>query len=203
MLKTYLSENLNKLLNPINNIPGDIVELGVFKGNTIIALQDILKNSNKKYHGFDTFSGYTKEDLEEYPEKNNVKALQHNQNSNRWNINSSIVFDVIKKYNLTDKCNLYIGDLKKEFKEAIDNNLIKQISVLLVDCNAFLPSYIGMTLAYKILNKGGIIAIDEHNPIGGGETQALKKFSLEQNLLIKSTGFSYPNGPSNYLIKES
>jgi len=191
--------SLLSLVNYFGDIEGDIVELGVFKGKTIQLLKSFLILKNKVYHGFDTFGGYTEEDFKSHPEKNNVEGLKCNQESKRWKIDPEIVHSLIKEESLNKHCNIYVGDLKLTFKNAIENKLINKISVLLVDCNAYLPSYTGMNIAYDIVSTGGAIVIDEHTV--GGETAALKDFASEHNLQIQNTGFSYPHGPSKYIIK--
>ena len=71
-LFTYIKENHDK-------IPGDIVEAGVFRGSSLIAIAMYLKEigSDKKVYGFDSFYGFppvyhSKDEISEY-----LKYLNH------------------------------------------------------------------------------------------------------------------------------
>lgn len=57
-----------------NKIEGDIVEAGVYKGNSLLAIALLLKNlgSKKKIYGFDTFSGFPPI----YHEKDQLKEFE-------------------------------------------------------------------------------------------------------------------------------
>ena len=67
-MNKILKNNIDIILNYLDekSIEGDIVELGVYKGELtkIIGEHLLSKDSIRLYHGFDTFSGYTKEDIE-------------------------------------------------------------------------------------------------------------------------------------------
>lgn len=195
-IETFL-EYLDK-----NNIPGDIIELGVYKGKTTKVICDyLIKNkSERKYYGFDTFSGYLEEDITTQPWENNKKGLIDNQKSERWNIDYKALLNELDELGMKSHYEIFVGDLKIKLKECIDNKIINKISFLLVDCNAFLPSYTGMILSAPVMDAGSIVMIDEHTK--GGETMALEKFCLERSLDIFDTGYKYPNGPSRYCIVE-
>jgi hypothetical protein len=153
------------------------------------------------YHGFDTFSGYMKEDIETQPWENNKIGLIQNQNSKVWNIDPNVVLSDIDSLGMSNICKIYIGDLKVEFDKAIKEEQIKKIACLIVDCNAYLPSYEGMNLSYKIMDNESLIFIDEHTI--GGETMALEKFCSDKNLHMYDTGIlkeNYKDGFSKFCI---
>jgi hypothetical protein len=59
--------------NNHHRLPGDIVEAGVFRGSSLIAIAMLLKElgSNKRVHGFDSFAGFppvydSKDDVSEF-----------------------------------------------------------------------------------------------------------------------------------------
>ena len=197
-----LKNNLELIMKRINFINGDIVELGVFKGrNTKVFGSYLYQNKiNKYYHGFDTFSGYTREDIDNQPSNANLKGILENNKNNKWNYDYKILMQDLEESRLSNVCKIYVGDLKENLKLKIQNKGIKKISLLYVDCNAYLPAYVGMTLAYEIMDPGSMIFIDEHQR--GGETFAIEKFATEKNLKIHNTGIDhYKSGPSKYVIK--
>jgi len=53
-------------MSAIYNIEGDIIEVGIFKGDTSLMIASAIKenNLNKHYFGLDTFTGYVEEDMQ-------------------------------------------------------------------------------------------------------------------------------------------
>ena len=78
-LHYLFNREIELLVHEIRGVPGDIVELGVNTGNN--ATQFMWSIPEKKYFGFDTFSGYTKKDIEVDPNK---ESLMSNMKDNRW-----------------------------------------------------------------------------------------------------------------------
>ena len=62
-----VKHNMLKLLSKIKSVEGCVIELGVATGDNTITIGNIIQNEHieKKYYGFDTFSGYTDEDISE------------------------------------------------------------------------------------------------------------------------------------------
>lgn len=202
---------LQFLIDKIRDVPGDIVELGVWTGNN--AVEFIWQAKEKKYVGFDTFKGYTDEDIDASP---NQEDLREN-NTGRWGPweqwNGAL--DTIKRIqnfkNLLDSDGVLLadfeiveGDLKDTLPQYIKENKIQKIAMLYVDCNVYPAALRGIEAAWPIMSKGSIICIDEHQE--GGETKALKEFAKKNNQEIIETGFPFVSGPSSnpskYIIKK-
>lgn len=214
-LHSLFNRELELLANQIRVVPGDIVELGVNTGNN--ATQFMWSIPEKKYFGFDTFTGYTKKDIEVDPKK---EDLMSNMNDKRWHHDKEKtvqrIEDLNKKINqlarilLNDQDITLIydfeiikGDIKRTVPEEIKKGNLSQVSLLYVDCNAYLPSITSMEAIYPILSEGGIICIDEHKD--GGETKALNELAEKYELEVLETGFVFESGvhsnPSKYIIK--
>ena len=195
-----LNLELKSIIDKIQDVTGDIVELGVYTGNN--SIQFMWQAPNKKYFGFDTFNGYTKEDIDTSPNK---EGLLDNQG--RWNHDKNET--IARLENFQEKFNAGIfeiieGDLKKTLPKHIEDNKIKQVAMLYVDCNAYLPAIKGIESIYPIMPKGGIICIDEHQV--GGETKALLETAERHGLEVIETGFNFVIGPNSnppkYVIKK-
>jgi hypothetical protein len=195
-----LNLELKTITDQIVNIPGDIVELGVHTGNN--SVQFLWLCPEKKYFGFDTFSGYTEEDIESSPNKAGLI-----DNKGRWDHEPKETISRISKFkedfDLGD-FEIIVGDLKETFPQHIKENKIKQISLLYVDCNAYLPAIKGIETAYPIMSQGSIICIDEHQV--GGETKSLNEAAEKYGLEVIDTGFKFESGPnsnpSKYIVKK-
>lgn len=196
-----LNLELHTIINQILGIPGDIVELGVHTGNN--SVQFLWMCPDKKYFGFDTFNGYTQEDIESSPNK---QGLIDNQG--RWEHSKEEVVTRLQNFKddfpVLGDFEIIEGDLKQTLPKCIGENKIEQIALLYVDCNAYLPAIRGIEACYPIMRKGSIICIDEHQI--GGETKALLETAERHGLEVIETGFGFVSGPnsnpSKYVVKK-
>ncbi|WP_417430134.1 class I SAM-dependent methyltransferase [Kiloniella sp.] len=185
---------LYKVFEKVQHVPGHIVEVGVAEGrNSIIfgRLIEAYRQENvRNYYGFDTFSGFTDEDLENnsYLPKNRYDHLSLNFVKKR-----------IQDQNLTHICQFIEGDIRKTANEFIASSKYYvrspgylRIALLYIDCNAYGASLESMRLFKNHMMPGGIICIDEKKQ--GGETEALIQFCSENNLkIMRDVGpFSIP-----------
>ncbi len=185
---------LYKIFEKIQNTPGHIVEVGVAEGRNSIIFGRFIdaygQEAVRNYYGFDTFAGFTKQDLEHSPylskDRYNHLTLEYVENR-------------IKEQKLDHICHFIEGDIRKTAPEFIASPLYKlrspkhlRIALLYIDCNAYGPSLEAMKSFKDHMMPGGIICVDEKSQ--GGETEALIQFCKENNLTIKrDTGpFSLP-----------
>lgn len=181
-----------KMLSLVDNVAGDIIEVGIFKGDTSEIITEHIKSKkqSKKYFGIDTFTGYVEEDL-----ANANAASIKNQKAKRWHSSKAEVEQRLCKYSTI--VNIYEGDCKKVIPLLIESGIISTVSFVYVDCNLYEPSIKAMRDLFIKMNTGAILAIDEH--LTGGETKAIKEFAKEINRELKF--FSDKKGPSYYIIK--
>jgi len=168
-----------------NNIHGDIVECGVWKGGNLICAQkylDYLK-VEKKVIGFDTFEGMTEGtelDVQikqvKINDKNDTKYIEENR------IASKMMKSIDKHKN--DGKNIWaycsIENVQKNIKNEINNNKIKlikgpvertlldnnnlpqKISLLRLDTDFYESTKIELEKLYPRLVKGGFLIIDDY-----------------------------------------
>ena len=194
-----LNLELKTITDQVEDVEGDIVELGVYTGNN--SVQFLWLCQEKKYFGFDTFKGYTEEDIESSPNK---EGLIDNQG--RWNHDKEETVARVQafkeKFSLGE-FEIIEGDLKETLPNAIKNKKITKVSLLYVDCNAYLPAIKGIESVFPLMPEGAVICIDEHQV--GGETKALNETAEKYGLEVIDTGFSFVSGPnsnpSKYIVK--
>ena len=189
---------LQRIMNLVSNVEGDIVELGVFKGTNSIVFGKSIKEitPEKKYIGIDTFNGYTADDLEVSKKKVsdiNFNTLTQIQESGRWDWSKAAVDNLLEEQDISDVCEIVEGDIKD-----VISTIKNKIALLYVDCNAYAPAYAGMNHFYDQMDDGAVICIDEHQE--GGETQALVDFAKEKGQIIRKTNFTYPDGSPMFII---
>jgi len=193
MSEEIYQKRINKLLSFVSDIPGDVIEVGIFKGKTseIVCKYLQSESNSKRYIGLDTFNGYQEEDMVDVN-----TAARRNHTSKRWHCSKQ---SVEKRLSFFDRKRLSIieGDCKVKIPQLIEKGVLQLLSLIYIDCNLYIPSLKAMEDLWPLLSSGGILAIDEH--LVGGETKAIKEFALKNNLVLKYYGDS--PGPSYYILK--
>ena len=167
------------------NIEGDIVECGVWKGGNLICAQLFLNELKlrKKIFGFDTFEGMTE------PSKHDVQELQiksfeskeenfsfrkrdaktwmeredkkTNEGKNIWAYCSiQDVENHIKKKVPINDINLIKGPVEKTL--LIEKNIPEKISLLRLDTDFYESTKIELEVLYPKLQAGGFLIIDDY-----------------------------------------
>jgi hypothetical protein len=194
-------------------LPGDIVEVGVFKGTGIVQLLKLreifIPASNKKVIGFDLFS-----QSNEYKEKlsENNQNLSEYYNTSCVSMNTGISKDdvsyFIDKMKLTNTrmgfnteiYQLIEGDVQGSIPIYLKENPGFRISYLYLDLDIDEPTYTALNLLYDRVVRGGIIVFDEYACEKWTESNAVDKFLKEHpNLSIKT--LLWGRTPTAYIIK--
>lgn len=162
-ISTAGSANINiiiDLLKNTNNLDGDVAECGVFKGSTIVGIGYYLKttNSDKKVLGFDSFEGFSGDDLNSDLSfsmtddiKNEAKLFKNNSFER--------VEKKLKMVNVSDNIEL----IKGYFNETLPNYSSKSFCFVHLDCDLYEPYKYCLDFFYPRMVKGGIILFDEYN----------------------------------------
>ncbi len=154
-----------------NNIAGDIVECGVFRGGSLaIITKYVEKYSLKsKIFGFDTFEeGFLNAKLTKYDLTIKKKKLKLSSD-NIDNFHPTI--DSVKKniYHFTNKLpknlKLIKGDVMNTLKKK--ENIPKKISFLRLDTDLYITTKKELEILYPKLVKGGILHIDDYGMFPG------------------------------------
>lgn len=176
---------VHEVFKKVEKIPGHIVELGVARGRNAVLFANIIKSYNddsRKYYGFDTFSGYSEEDL----------ILNPKLSADSWKIDYKFVKSRIKNQGYQNIVEFIKGDIKRTVPQFIKENKDLKIALVYVDCNAYEPAIDALENLRNNLMENAIICIDEKRD--GGESRAIKEFAHKYNLKIlkDSTPFSLP-----------
>ena len=138
------------------------------------------EESVRNYYGFDTFDGYTKDDLRRSP----------HLSAEAWKETSlEFVRERIGLQKLSNVCRVFKGDIKEIGSDFVNSRQAKfnpgklRIALLYIDCNAYLPAKFSMDFFKEFMSPGGIVCIDEK--LQGGETEALIEFCSENKLTFE------------------
>ena len=185
-----------------NNVDGDFVECGVWKGGNILLykLLNDFYSLNKNIFAYDTFQGMvTPEDVDiDYKGESAKKLLLANQKSeNITNIHCFSKIDTVKKnilkYSKLKNINFIIGPVEKTL--LLEKNLPKKISILRLDTDWYSSTKIELEVLYPRLVKGGVLIIDDYGYWQGSRKEVDEFFFNKKKWL-------HVNGDScRYIIK--
>lgn len=206
-LKRYLAHY--ELFKMIQHLPGDIVELGVYRGASLLAWANFLEIRNmgdraKKVIGFDNFVGFTevaKEDGAESERFNKVVGGFDGGAFKEQLLDVISIFDADRFIGYKPKIDIVEGDVEITVEKYIKDNPGLRISLLHFDCDMYKPTMAGLKHLWPLVVKGGLVVFDEYaiQP-WEGESNAVDEFFEGQN--IKLQKFDWSTNPGAYLIKE-
>ena len=171
-----------------NNIEGDLVECGVWRGGCSIAIARTLEKleSEKKVYLFDTFEGMTKptnfdrDAIDSNSAKIKFKESQK-ENYNEWCYASlQDVKNSFLKYDLISNAQFIKGDVKETLKD--EKNIPKKISLLRLDTDWYESTKIELEILYPLLKSKGVLMVDDYGHWEGAR-MAVDEYmnSLESN----------------------
>tara|TARA_E500000178_G_scaffold344341_2_gene392411 strand:+ start:1157 stop:1837 length:681 start_codon:yes stop_codon:yes gene_type:complete len=174
-----------ELIKKIKKLDGDIIELGVHKGNNSLLIKKILDifKIKKKIFLLDHFSG-----LKKFTFKDPKKSLAF---KGRYKSNINQLNDFIKFFKFK---NIKIINTDAE---KLKPNLFRKykFSLIYLDMDLYKPTKISLQILNKNLVKNGLIVFDQGNSSIWGESKAAKEF-IKKNKNFKISfkdNFYQPN----------
>ena len=179
-----------ELYKKIVNLPGDVVELGVFKGGSLIqfdTFRELLENQNsRKIIGFDVFGKF----LEENSIDSDKKFAQE------WNekFADEFVDKIDIENSLSEKKfeNIYLvkGMVEETLDKYLKENPHTRIAMLHIDTDIYEPAMFGLKKLYGRIVPGGIIVLDDYAVVEG-ETVAADEFFADKRVKFNKFSFSH------------
>jgi len=207
LLKRFLAHT--ELFKMTLEVPGDIAELGVFRGLGLFTWANLLESycigdRTKTVYGFDNWAGFgnlSMEDgeLDDSVQKivggfSPVKYLKELQNA----IN---IYDDDRFVPWKPRIKLECGNIEQTAKQFVIDNPGIRFSLVHFDCDLYKPTKAALEAFWPILSKGGVMLFDEYSiPEWPGETKAVDEFFAYKNVQIKK--FQWTNAPAGYVVKK-
>lgn len=188
-------ERITELFNSLeyirlNNIDGDIVECGVWKGGNILGIIEYLNfyNIKKEVWLYDTFQGMTK------PENVDID-LNGNYAEDMLHIPVVLAYSSLEevKKNLSksnfDKNNLkfIIGDISETLLNS--ENIPKKISLLRLDTDWYKSTKDELFFLYPKLTENGILIVDDYGHWKGSK-KAVDEYFDGKNIIIEKIDYT-------------
>jgi hypothetical protein len=181
----------------IINVPGDIFELGVYKGASLIRLatyRRILENDfSRKIIGFDMFGKFPHSKSNTASDSDFIKSFE---NAGGSGIKQSKLKAILKRKKF-ENIELIEGNVFNTLDQYLNQFPQTRISFLHLDLDVFAPTEYALNLLYDRVVVGGVLVFDDYNSVEG-ETLAVDNFIKNNNLkLIKNPHYSVPA----YIVK--
>jgi hypothetical protein len=179
-------------------IPGAIVECGVFKGASFVRFamfRNLFENPYaKKIIGFDSFGDFPETEFEA-----DKKLREHIvKEAGLQSISADQLTEVLKNKECVHNTELIAGDITKTVPDYVEKNPQLKISLLNLDTDIYEPSATILEQLYPKIEHGGILILDDYG-VFPGETKAVDDYFKGRKVSIKK--FPFCLTPS-YIIKD-
>lgn len=179
-----------------NNIPGDIVECGVWRGGNVMAaayLLDKYSDTSRSIYLYDTFEGMsepTEKDTTFSGEsaKNLLTQSQKEDNNSVWCYAS--LEDVQQNMKSTSYPYEKFHFIKGKVEDTIPHKVPQQISLLRLDTDWYESTKHELVHLFPLLVKGGVIIIDDYGHWEGARL-ATDEYFREKNISILLNRIDY------------
>lgn len=166
----YCAEQIIK-----NNIEGDFIEAGVWRGGATIFMKAIIKayGLDKKIFVADSFEGLPKPNIEKYPDDKG--DIEH-----KWDYLKVSLDDVknnFRRFGLLDDEVIF---LKGWFKDTLYTNKIGKLSLVRLDGDMYESTWDSLNALYPKLEKGGYLIIDDYYNNKGCRNAVMDYFKQEK-----------------------
>ena len=182
-----------------NNVDGDFVECGVWKGGNLIMFQKYIEKYtlNKKIYAYDTFEGMSEpaeidktfegESASLQLDKLEKKKVDRKKNILVADCSLEEVKNNLKKY--TTRTNLTYIKGKVEDTLINKKNLPNKISILRLDTDWYSSTKKELEILYPLLEKNGILYIDDYG-YWQGARKAVDEFFEDKKVTMFKIDFT-------------
>lgn len=190
-------------------VPGDVVELGVFRGAGLFTWANLLEtwsvaNRTKTVWGFENWTGFGGFSPEDGPAVEAAHKVEggFSPAAYRDELLSAIeIFDSDRFIPQKPRIRLVDGDIEETVPRFVRDNPGVRLSLVHFDCDLYAPTRVALAHFWPILSRGGLFLFDEYGiPDWAGETRAVDEFLADKpGLVLRSLDWN--NTPAAYLVK--
>ncbi len=182
-----------EIYKKIINIPGALLELGVYKGCSLIRFaiyRKILENCfSRKFYGFDTFGKFPTKNVKNIDDLGFVDKFTKGGGDS---INKEKLEEIFYEKKI-DNIHLIQGDIFNSLPKFLEDNKELKIALLHLDMDTYEPTSFALSQLLDRMVKGGVIVVDDYNSVFGA-TKALDEFCEQYGFKIKK--LSHYNVPA-------
>jgi hypothetical protein len=191
------------------DLPGDIVELGVFRGATLMTWANFLEIRNmgdrqKQVYGFDNFRGFTGLSAEDGKSDGAVKKEAGGFDSRHFEAaleDAIAIFDRDRFIPYKPRVLLVKGDIEETVPRFVAEHPGLRISLLHFDVDLYAPTRVGLEQLWPRVVPGGVVLFDEYGiRPWEGESHAVDEYFRGQGVALHR--FDWAPNPGGYVIKK-
>lgn len=181
--------NHAEIYNKILDLPGDILEFGVYKGTSLVRLlsfRNLFENDDsRKVYGFDIFGKFP-DNLELESDR---EFVQRFENAGGYGISrDELEFHLINKG--FRNFELIAGDILQTIPDFMAKKPSAKIALLHIDVDVYEPTKMILEHFWDKIVKGGILVLDDYGTVEG-ETRAVDEFFAGKNITINKPRFNH------------
>jgi O-methyltransferase len=175
-------DNLQRCIVEVlrNDVPGDFIETGVWRGGATIFMRAVLKaygDNKRTVWVADSFQGLPEPDVERYP-------LDAREENPFWTwaqvaVSSEEVRDNFRRYGLLDD---QVRFLVGWFRDTLPTAPIDQLSLLRLDGDMYSSTMDALRGLYPKLSVGGYVVIDDYGLKGAGCRAATEDYRAQNGI---------------------
>jgi len=191
-------------------VPGDIAELGVFRGLGLMTWANLLESycigdRTKIVYGFDNWKGFGKLAPQDGKVEKDVQKYTGGFSPERYRkelIEAIRIFDDDRFIPWKARVKLIDGDIESTVRKFVAENQGVRFSLIHFDCDLYKPTKAALECLWPRLSRGGIMLFDEYAiHEWPGETMAVDEyFNDKPNARIMT--LPWTNVPAGYVIKQ-
>jgi len=177
-----------ELYKSIINLPGHIVECGVYKGASMIqflTFRDILESPfSRKIIGFDAFGKFPEQE-----DTTDKKFVEKFEKAGGDGI-SADELKAVFTHKLFTIYKLIQGDICETLPNYVSTHPEFKIALLHIDVDVYKPAVAILNTLYERVIKGGLVVFDDFGTVAG-ETRAIDEFFKDKDFQIEKLSISH------------
>lgn len=156
-------ENIQTCVEDIldRDIPGDLIETGVWRGGALIFMRAVLKAygiEDRSVWGADSFQGLPQPDAALYPVDEGDVTYTYKELA----VSLDEVRANFEKYGLLDN---QVRFLQGWFRETLPAAPIEKLSLIRLDGDMYESTYVALESLYPKLSRGGYLIVDDYGAV--------------------------------------
>ncbi len=206
-LKRFLAQT--ELFKKTLGLPGDIAELGVYRGLGLMTWANLLEaycigDRTKMVFGFDNWAGFSGFSPQDGAEKENTGKTVggYNPKDFKAELESAIkIFDADRFIPHKPRIKLVEGNIEETVWTFLQENPGVRFSLVHFDCDLYAPTKAALEAFWPRIVRGGVVIFDEYAIHDwSGETAAVDEFIADKPEVQLQT-FDWTNAPAAWCIK--
>lgn len=207
LLKRFLAHT--ELFKLTLEVPGDIAELGVFRGLGLMTWANLLEaycigDRTKTVYGFDNWTGFTGFSPEDGARSEDAHKVEGGFDASAFKAeleDAIAIFDQDRFIPWKPRIKLVEGDIETTVPSFLEENPGIRFSLVHFDCDLYRPTKASLEAIWPRVSRGGVVMFDEYAIRDWpGETQAVDEYFADKPDVVVKT-LTWNNVPAGYVIK--